>query len=127
MQSKSKQRGMTFWSMLFVLGVIAVAMFLIFKLFPVYMGDFKVKSALNSLAKQQDIASMSKTEIAYALEKRFDVDDIRNVDLKHNLTIEPRGKARVVRIHYEVLVPLVANISALVEFDHSREVAGSEQ
>lgn len=127
MQSKSRQRGMTFWGMLFVLSVIAVVMFLIFKLFPIYMGDFKVKSALDSLAKQQEIASMSKTDIAYALEKRFDVDDIRHVDLKRDLTIEQRGRARVVRIRYEAIVPMVANISALVEFDHSREVAGSGQ
>lgn len=127
MQSKSRQRGMTFWGMLFVLGVIAVVMFLVFKLFPVYMGDFKVRSALDSLARQQDIASMSKTDIASALEKRFDIDDVRHVDLKRDLTIEPRGRSRVVRIRYEAIVPMVGNISALLEFDHSREVAGSEQ
>jgi hypothetical protein len=127
MQSKSRQRGMTFWGLLFVLGVIAVVMFLIFKLFPVYMGDFKVRSALDSLAKQQDIATMSKTDIAYSLEKRFDVDDIRHVNLKQDLTIEARGKGRVVRIQYAAVVPMVSNISALVEFDHSREVAGSGQ
>jgi hypothetical protein len=91
------------------------------------MGDFKVKSALDSLAKQQDIASMSKTEIAYSLEKRFDVDDITHVNLKQDLTIEARGKGRVVRIQYAAVVPMIANISALVEFDHSREVAGSGQ
>jgi hypothetical protein len=127
MQSTSRQRGMTFWGMLFVLGVIAVVMFLIFKLFPVYLGDFKVKAALDSLARQHDIATMSKTDIASALEKRFDIDDVRDVDLKRGLTIEPRGRARVVRIRYEVIVPIVANISALIEFDHAREVAGSEQ
>jgi hypothetical protein len=127
MQSKSRQRGMTFWGLLFVLGVIAVVMFLIFKLFPVYMGDFKVKSALDSIAKNPDIATMGKADIVNSLQRRFDVDDISDVDLKQNLTIEPRGKGRAVRIRYDAVVPMVANISALIEFDHSREVAGSGQ
>jgi hypothetical protein len=127
MQLKGRQRGMTFWGLLFVLSVIAIVVFLIFKLFPVYMGDFKVKAALDSLVKQQDVATMGKPEIITSLDRRFDVDDIRHVDLKRDLTIEQQGRNKVIRIRYEAVVPMVSNISALVEFDHSREVRGSAQ
>lgn len=127
MQTRNKQRGMTFWGMLFVLAVFAFVVFLIFKLFPVYMGDFKVKAAMDSLAKQQDVGSMGKPEIIVALQRRFDVDNIDHVDLKRDLTIEASGRGKIIRIHYEALVPMIANISLLAEFDHSREVRGVGQ
>ncbi len=127
MVTKHTQRGMTFWSLLFVLAVIATVVFLTLKLFPAYLGDFKVKAALDSLARQPDVASMGKAEIINGLDKRFDIDDIKHVDLKKDLSIEQRGRNRVIRIQYEAVIPLVYNVSVLLEFDHSREVAGSGQ
>jgi len=121
------QRGMTMWSLLFVLGVIAFIVFLVLKLLPVYLADMKVRGALDSVARQNDSGSMSKGEIIEGLAKRFDIDNIEHVDLSKDLTITARGRVRVIRIKYEAVVPMVANVSALLDFDHQREVRGSGQ
>ncbi len=121
------QRGMTMWSLLFVLGVIALIVFLVLKLLPVYLADLKVRSALDSVARQNDSGSMSKGEIIEGLAKRFDIDNVEHVDLSKDLTITARGRVRVIRIKYEAVVPMVANVSALLDFDHQREVRGSGQ
>ena len=125
MTHPASQRGMTMWGLLFVLGVLAFFLFLGFKLFPPYMTDFKVRSALDSLARQSNFGSMGKPEITEALSKRFDIDMVEGVDLSA-LSVETRGRLKVVRIRYERVIPMVANISALLEFDHEKQVAASE-
>ncbi len=125
MHSRRQQLGMTFWGMSFVLGVIGFFFFLLFKLFPPYMEDFKVSAALESLSRQSDLATMTKTDIMNALGKRFSVDNIDAVKLERDLTIEPHGRTRAVRIRYENVIPIVGNVSILLEFDHSKEVASS--
>lgn len=127
MRVKQYQRGMTIWSLSFVVGVFAFAIFLGFKLFPPYMEDFKVRKALDSVAQSSDIASMSKLDIATALGKRFDIDNVDTVDPARHLFLENRGRnSRLLRISYEAVIPLFFNISLLLEFEHAKEVRGAE-
>lgn len=127
MQLRKYQRGMSIWSLSFVVGVFTFFIFLGFKLFPPYMEDFKVRNALDSVARSSDIGTMSKADISTALAKRFDIDNIDTVDPTKNLTIENRGRnARAVRITYEAVIPLFSNVSVLLEFDHAEEVRGAE-
>jgi hypothetical protein len=116
------QKGMTIWSMSFVLGVLGITVFLILKLFPVYMQDFKVDKALRSVAAQPGAGALSKPEIVEALYKRFMVDDIEYVKPEQQLTVEQSGKKKIYRLDYEAVVPLFHNVSALIEFQHAQEV-----
>jgi hypothetical protein len=125
MRTLNDHRGMTMWSLLFVLGMIALVVFLILKLFPVYMADMKVNSALDSLVRTADVGSMSKSDISEALRKRFEIDNVDHIDLGKDMTITPRGRSRLIRIKYDAVVPMVGNISALMEFNHEREVRAS--
>lgn len=126
MCNRRQQRGMTFWGLSFVLGVFAFLLFLTFKLFPPYMEDFKVKSALDGLARQSDFSSMSRSDMIVALGKRFDVDDVTAVKLDKDFIVETQGRLKRVRIRYENVIPIVANISILLEFDHVKETRSSE-
>ena len=122
MSIRRRQRGMTFWGMVFVLSIIAIVVFFIFKLLPPYLADLKVNGALDSLSREAGVGSMTRLEISKALEKRFDIDDVTHVRLDRDLFIETRGRTKIIRIRYEAVIPIVGNISALLEFDHSKEV-----
>ena len=127
MRFKRYQRGMTIWSMSFVVGVFAFLIFVAFKLFPPYMEYFKVAKALDSVTQNADIGSMSKTDIVTALANRFNIDNVDSVDPAKNLFLENRGRnSRLVRISYETVIPLFYNISLLLEFEHAKEVRGAE-
>ena len=126
MKSPVTQRGITMWGVLFILGVLAFFLFLLFKLFPPYMTDLKVKSALDSLAKQSDVGSLGKGEISEALSKRFDIDMVEGINLGTALVVETRGRMKVIRIQYEQVIPMAGNISALLEFSHEKQVATGE-
>jgi len=120
-----QQRGMTMWSAAFVVGVVVFFLFLFFKLLPPYLEDLKVGTAINGLASEANAGAMSKTELVHRLEKRFDIDNVTNVK-PNQLKIEARGKVKYMRLSYEVVVPMAYNVSALLEFDHAREVAVAE-
>ena len=126
MHYPKRQAGMSMWSLLFVLGTLAFFMFLFFKLFSPYMDDFKVKTALMSLGKQSDAGTMTLPQIKEAIRKRLEIDSADNFDLESTLTLEAKGKNKVVRINYEKEVPMAFNISALLKFNHSVEVRGAE-
>ncbi len=127
MQNPKRQAGMTMWSMLFILGTLAFSLFLLFKLLPPYMDDFKIKSALDSLGRQPDAGSMTLPQMKEAIRKRLEIDTADDLfDLNKILTVEQRGKMKSIRISYESVVPMVYNISALLTFDHAIEVRVSE-
>lgn len=126
MHSRQSQRGITFWGLVFVIGVLTFFMFIGFKLFPPYMEGFKVKSALDSLARQPDFGSMGRIDIATALSKRFEIDNIDGVKLDKALIIEMRGRTKIVAIRYENVVPVMGNLSLLLNFDYTKETRTSE-
>jgi len=125
MQNPKRQAGMSMWSLLFVLGTLAFFFFLFIRLFSPYMDDFKVKTALESLARQPDAGSMTVAAIQEAIRKRLEIDSADSFDLSA-LTVEVKGKIKIIRIRYESVVPMAFNISALLSFDHAVEVRVSE-
>ena len=72
------------------------------------------------------MGSLSKAAISESLRKRFDIDNISYADPVKDLTLENRGRMRVIRLHYQPTIPLIFNVSLLLEFDHTREVRGVE-
>ena len=123
MNGQNRQKGITVWGILAIAVVAVFFLLIIVKLFPIYMTDMKVRSALNALAAQPDASSMTNLQIVDALYKRFQIEDIDDyIVLKDTLRFERKGKTRIIRITYEDITPLIGNVSVLVEFDHSVEV-----
>jgi len=121
------QRGMTMWGMAVVMALIVFFTLLGLQLVPPYLENFKVKSILRSIAAQPESGSMTRQDLVNTLQKRFDIDEVHAVDLKNDLTFENKGRtSKLIRIAYEVRVPLAYNISALLEFDNSVEVRSIE-
>ncbi len=125
MNLKSRQRGVTIWGMFMISLMVVFFALLLFKLIPPYLQDLKVNTALDSIEQEASGSGMSKPEIIVALRKRFDIDDIDHVD-PADITIQRRGVFIVVDIEYEAVVPLVLNISALLEFNHSAEIPAGQ-
>jgi Tfp pilus assembly protein PilE len=118
-----KQKGFTFWSLTFTVGTIAIVALLTMKLFPAYSEFFAIKKAINRMASEGSLSNMEKSEIQRAFDRSSGIDDIHSVkpqDLK--ITRNSSGET-VVTADYEVVIPLVANISALLTFHASTEDA----
>ena len=118
-----KQKGFTFWSLTFTVGTIAIVALLTMKLFPAYSEFFAIKKAINRMASEGSLSNMEKSEIQRAFDRSSGIDDIRSVQPKDLKITRNSSGETVVTADYEVVIPLVANISALLTFHASTEDA----
>ncbi|MDP2903203.1 MAG: DUF4845 domain-containing protein [Methylovulum sp.] len=119
--SLKRQQGLTFISLVFVLGILAFFVLLILKIGPIYMDHNKVTSALAALEKTPDVETKTEPEIRTILSKRFNmnyVTDVTGDDIK----IIQSGNYLKVVIQYDVIKPILGNLSVLVEFNNEIEV-----
>lgn len=118
---KRRQSGMTYMGMLILLAVIAFFAVVVIKVVPLYLANFKVKSVLNSMKDERDIATMPSAEIEKRIMSRLDIND---VDIKRDdLKIVRSPNKTVITLNYDARVHLFANIDVVASFrDNSVEV-----
>ena len=121
MKGLRKQRGMTAIGWIIVLGLIAFFTLLILRLAPLYLEYSKVSSVLESLHNEPGITRQSKAEIQRLISRRFEINDVRNVDPKI-AEIESRNNRLTVTLEYERRTNMLGNIDLVVTFDKSVEV-----
>jgi hypothetical protein len=110
-----KQRGMTFIGLVLIIaGVIFIASIGI-KLYPPYMEFFTVNKAIKRIANDSSFADMTPREIKEAFDKSASIDSIR-VITSNDLVIEKGEGKPIVTAEYQVVVPIIGNVSALLDF-----------
>jgi uncharacterized membrane protein YhiD involved in acid resistance len=122
MLTREKQQGMTFWGLLVVAALFILFVILFFKLLPPYIEHGKVKTTLENVAHQPNAFNMEKAEIKSAIDRRFSIEDVNDVDLNKSLFVEKKPGSMTIRIAYERRIPLAYNVTALIEFDDSVQV-----
>jgi len=110
-----KQQGATVVGMLFIAALVGSGLILAAKLVPAYLEFMSVKKILNSMATSGDLKTMSPKEIQNSFFKRADIGDVKNVK-PEDLTVSREGNQSVVTVEYSVKVPVVANVSAYMDF-----------
>jgi hypothetical protein len=119
--SLKHQQGLTFISLVFILGLIAFFVLLVLKIGPIYLDHSKVISTLAEIEKIPGIEEQSETEIRNSLGKRFDINYVNDVT-QDDITITRHGNYLKVAIEYEVVREIAGNLSVLVEFNDVIEV-----
>jgi hypothetical protein len=112
---------MTAIGWLLVLGLIAFFTLITLRLVPLYLEYAKVASTLESLQNEPGITEMSKGEISKIISRRFDVNDVRNVDPRKVQISKERGQLKV-GFSYERREHLISNIDVVAVFDKHIEV-----
>ncbi len=109
------QKGGTFIGALIVIGAIVFFAMLGLKLGPAYLEFMNVKNAVKKIANDANFNSMSKKDIALAFDKSASIDDIRRIR-GADLIVEKTDAGNVIKAEYQVVVPIMANASALLDF-----------
>jgi hypothetical protein len=116
----SKQRGMTVIGMLLLLIVIAFAALIAMKVVPMYIEYYTIKSTIESIRKEPQLAQMSPTDIHNAIQRRFDIGYVERLkarDLKIRNDAESRG--RVLELVYEDERELFYGLYILLKVDET--------
>lgn len=115
MLNKNKQQGMTMISMLALAAMIGFLLLIAIKLFPLYMAQFKISSALEGLITDSRVKGADSDDIKNLILKKLQVDDVDHIT-EDDINIIADGAARVVRIDYEARTNVLANVDVVVVF-----------
>jgi hypothetical protein len=116
-----KQRGMTFIGVVLLVAVIVFVATIAIKLTPAYLEFFAVKKVVQKIQKDPSFASMGQKEIMDSYYRSASIDNIGSVQ-EENITIEKTESGTpVITIEYQKVIPIVANVSALLDFHVSTE------
>lgn len=112
------QKGATLIGMLIIGSMVVFVALIAMKMTPAYTEYFSVKKVLQAM-KQESLSSMSKKEIMDSFDRRAStsyVDVVSGRDL--NIEKDAAGET-VVTVDYQVVKPIIANVSVLIEFSAS--------
>jgi hypothetical protein len=113
-----KQRGVTLSGLIIVCFIIIFVALLGFKLFTPYMQYFTVVKTFKQIANDPEMKGASAHDIKMAYSKHAMIDNIDNVG-PDDIDIEKDGDTLILSATYSVKVPLVQNISLLIDFNAS--------
>lgn len=99
-RSGRRQRGMTVIGMLLLIIVIAFVALIGMKVVPMYIQYFSIKSTVESIRKEPQVAQMTPLEIQNAIQKRFDIGYVDNITAR-DLKIRNERSGRVLDLVYE--------------------------
>ena len=116
--SNGWQRGMTLIGMLLLLIVIAFVALIAMKVVPMYIQYFTVKSTIESVRKEPQIAQMSPTDIQNAIQKRFDIGYVDNITARDLKIRNDRG-GRVLDLVYQDKRALFYGLSVVLEVNEA--------
>lgn len=118
--STKKQGGATMIGMAFIAGALIFVAIIVMKMVPSYIEYFSVKKVLQAMS-QESLSSMSKRDIMNSFEKRRNVAYV-DVVKGDDLVIEKNEVgATVVSVQYQVIKPIIANVSVLMDFEASSD------
>jgi Domain of unknown function (DUF4845) len=116
-----KQRGFFTISGLIILVVIIFFLNCAFRLGPFYIDNISVRGALNSLAKDPTLPTMTKSDIRRKLNSYFDMNNVNSKALEA-VSVEETLKTTFVNINYEERVNIIFNIDAVVVFKNQLDI-----
>lgn len=118
-----RQRGMTFLGIVVIIIVVGAWVYAGIRLVPKYLEYVKVAATLEKV-RDEYASNPESTEfmLRKAVERHFDIEMVDVID-SHDIEIRREGGTLLLRAAYQDTVPLIANVSFLVEFDKTVEVA----
>jgi hypothetical protein len=121
---KNRQNGMTGLGWLTVLFLIGFFALLTFKLAPIYLENYTIKSVLSSFEEEPLVTQKSKKEILKMVMARLKTNGARDIS-RDMVKIDKKPGLLNINIDYFVRKPMVGNIEIIVSFDESVELVSN--
>lgn len=118
MHNQKHQQGLGAIGWLCVILLVVFFGLCTFKMVPAYSENQLVKSALRSLTRDvESVHTMSKGEIRQKLNSFYTINNVRG-PATDALEIDRQRDKTLVKVNYEVRVPLFANVEVVMTFNN---------
>ena len=116
-----RERGMTTIGLMTVLAMVGVFIYAGIRLVPLYLEYFNVVKAVEGLKSD---AESGPAAMRIALEKRFDIEDIKSLSWR-DVEITKEGGSWAVHASYDAQTSFLGNVGFVVHFDKIVVLSGS--
>ncbi len=112
------QRGVSLVGLIIIGFLLVVVAIPAIRVLPEYVEYYKVLKNVKAVAQDPGSRDASVTGIRNALARRFDVDYIRDIS-PQDMEVAKSGGSVEISFSYTRKVPLVGNLSLLIDFEGS--------
>jgi len=109
---------MTVIGMLLLIIVIAFVALIAMKVVPMYVQYFSIKSTIESIRKEPQVAQMSAQDIQNAIQKRFEIGYVDNI-IARDLKIRNDRNGRVLDLVYQDERTLFYGLSVVLKVNEA--------
>jgi hypothetical protein len=115
MLTRSRQRGLGWFGLLFVLGVIAFTAIVVVKVLPIYLNQMKIASSVSKVATDPENGRSELHELRKSLQRFWDIEDINYLEPR-DIKVKRTSSGRFLSYEYEARERLFYNISIVIDF-----------
>ena len=115
---RKRQLGLSMSGFVVTAIVLIFAAVLAMKVIPAYMQDGEIKHVFEAVAQDPDMKNATIRDIQLAYAKRASVQDITAIKLD-DVEVDKKDGGITLSASYQVKIPLVANMSLLLDFNPS--------
>ncbi len=115
MRMRSRQRGLGWFGLLFVLGVIALTAIIVVKCVPIYLNHMKIASSVSKVASDPENGRAEPQTLRTALQRYWDIESIDYLQPR-DVKIKRTASGRFLSYEYEARERLFYNISIVIDF-----------
>ena len=112
------QKGLSFYSTVFVVLLIGFAGYFGFRAAPMYMDNFTIAGILQKISELPDAGSMTEYELRLRFQQMLDIDNVRDITSR-DLRINRIAIGYVLSVPREQRVDLFYNLDLVATFDNS--------
>ena len=116
-----RERGITAIGLIILVDFVGLFVYAGIRLLPVNLEYFNVVKSVEGLKSDAD---QGPPAMRVALEKRFDIEDIKSVSWR-DMEITKNGRGWDVHVVYDAETPFVGNVGFIVHFDKTVTLSGS--
>ncbi|MBS0347297.1 MAG: DUF4845 domain-containing protein [Proteobacteria bacterium] len=113
--TRKRQSGLSLIGVLLVGALLGACLLVAFKMVPVVSEYFGIKRAISAVAAGADPMTATVTQLRSDFSRRAIVDEISSISAA-DLDITKENGHIVISVEYSRKVPLVSNVSLLVDF-----------
>jgi hypothetical protein len=121
----NRQRGMTFIGLVLLIAMGLFVVMVGMKLTPAYVEYFTIKKTLKKISQEPGFETMSRREIMDIYTKAAMVDEVGDVNAKDLVVGKSAAGKNTVSIDYQKVIPIIANVSVLIDFTASTDASAS--
>jgi hypothetical protein len=113
---RKRQSGISLLGLISVSLVLVVVTIFCLRLVPVYIEQYTITKVVRQIANNPEFANASAADVRAAFSRQVTIDSVKVISAS-DLEITREAGQLVIQTKYKVTVPLISNISLLIDFE----------